>query len=340
MKRFIRYLYEYQNGKRTRNTGFVKVLEQEETAVIQIYGRGFPVAGGRTLKIYLFYEEDGQCIGILMGEIRGAQAAFGYKLSYTAGDVGGTERFGRIGGMLLRTENGADIGYYGAVWDDAKPVDISRMIPEEEWKQKKPAENENAESPERSENAEIPEEKTSQGNLSNTEEQEELDVIKEPENSQNMPEEREAQEANPAPIPESAKDIIYKITRQELAGLPRKEWKLANNHFLLHGYYNYHHLVSFEKEGKCWIGVPGLYFPGEQRAAGAFGFNQFMKPSDGELDLEEYEIEDEEHFGYWCRPVGAVIRKEVKEKEDAADIDRRRKIHEGSDPSGEKGVED
>ena len=167
--------------------------------------------------------------------------------------------------------------------------------------------------------------------------EEELDVIKELKNGQNMSEE---EEADPALIPEHAKDVIYKITRQELAGLPRKEWKLANNHFLLHGYYNYHHLVSFEKEGKCWIGVPGLYFSGEQRAAGAFGFNQFMKPSDGELDLEEYEIEDEEHFGYWCRPVGAVIRKEVKEKEDAADIDRRRKIHEGSDPSGEKSMED
>lgn len=296
MKSFIRYLYEYQNGKRTRNTGFVKVLEQEEATVVQIYGRGFPVAGGRTLEIYLFYEEDGQCIGILMGEIRGAQAAFGYKLSYTAGDVGGTERFGRIGGMLLRAENGADTRYYGAVWEDEKPVDISRMIPEEE-----------------------------------------LDVIKELKNGQNMSEE---EEADPVLIPEPAKDVIYKITRQELAGLPRKEWKLANNHFLLHGYYNYHHLVSFEKEGKCWIGVPGLYFSGEQRAAGAFGFSQFMKPSDGELDLEEYEIEDEEHFGYWCRPVGAVIRKEVKEKEDAADIDRRRKIHEGSDPSGEKSMED
>lgn len=58
MKSFIRYLYEYQNGKRTRNTGFVKVLEQTDTAEIQIYGRGFPVAGGRTLEIYLFYEED------------------------------------------------------------------------------------------------------------------------------------------------------------------------------------------------------------------------------------------------------------------------------------------
>ena len=300
MKRFIRYLYEYQNGKRTRNTGFVKVLEQTNTAEIQIYGRGFPVAGGRTLEIYLFYEEDGQCIGILMGEIRGAQAAFGYKLSYTAGDVGGTKRFGRIGGMILRAGNGADAGYYGAVWDEARPVDVSRMITEDK----------------------------------NT------DAVRKSKSNPNVPEERNSQNANSDLPPKATKDIIYKITRQELAGLPRKEWKLANNHFLLHGYYNYHHLVSFEKEGKCWIGVPGLYFPGEQRAAGAFGFNQFMKPSDGELDLDEYEIEDEEHFGYWCRPVGAVIRKEIKEKEDAADIDRRRKIHEGSDPSGEKSMED
>ena len=300
MKSFIRYLYEYQNGKRTRNTGFVKVLEQTDTAEIQIYGRGFPVAGGRTLEIYLFYEEDGKCIGIRMGEIRGAQAAFGYKLSYTTDDVGGDGQFGRIGGMILRAGNGADAGYYGAVWDEARPVDVSRMITEDK----------------------------------NT------DAVRKSKSNPNVPEERNSQNANSDLPPKTTKDIIYKITRQELAGLPRKEWKLANNHFLLHGYYHYHHLVSFEKEGKCWIGVPGLYFPGEQRAAGAFGFSQFMKPSDGELDLEEYEIEDEEHFGYWCRPVGAVIRKEVKEKEDAADIDRRRKIHEGSDPSGEKSMED
>lgn len=300
MKRFIRYLYEYQNGKRTRNTGFVKVLEQTDTAEIQIYGRGFPVAGGRTLEIYLFYEEDGKCIGIRMGEIRGAQAAFGYKLIYTTDDVGGDGQFGKIGGMILRTGNGADAGYYGAVWDEARPVDVSRMITEDK----------------------------------NT------DAVRKSKSNPNVPEERNSQNANSDLPPKTTKDIIYKITRQEIAGLPRKEWKLANNHFLLHGYYNYHHLVSFEKEGKCWIVVPGLYFPGEQRAAGAFGFNQFMKPSDGELDLEEYEIEDEEHFGYWCRPVGAVIRKEIKEKEDAADIDRRRKIHEGSDPSGEKSMED
>ena len=36
----------------------------------------------------------------------------------------------------------------------------------------------------------------------------------------------------------------------------------------------------------------------------------------------------------------AFIRKRVSSKEDAEDIDRRRKIHEGSDPSGEKSMED
>ena len=35
----------------------------------------------------------------------------------------------------------------------------------------------------------------------------------------------------------------------------------------------------------------------------------------------------------------AFIRKRVSSKEDAEDIDRRRKIHEGSDPSGEKSME-
>ena len=58
------------------------------------------MAGGRTLEIYLFYEEDGKCIGIRMGEIRGAQAAFGYKLSYTTDDVGGDGTVWQDGGMI------------------------------------------------------------------------------------------------------------------------------------------------------------------------------------------------------------------------------------------------
>ena len=211
MKSFIRYLYEYQNGKRTRNTGFVKVLEQEEATVVQIYGRGFPVAGGRTLEIYLFYEEDGQCIGILMGEIRGAQAAFGYKLSYTTDDVGGDGQFGRIGGMILRAGNGADAGYYGAVWDEARPVDVSRMITEEEWKLNKSGKNKKIanggdvlsnEKYEKPGNEKILEEKTSQRKSENIEEQDtseqskNTDAVRKSKSNPNVPEERNSQNAN------------------------------------------------------------------------------------------------------------------------------------------------
>ncbi|OLA11557.1 MAG: hypothetical protein BHW14_05910 [Coprococcus sp. 43_8] len=208
MKRFIRYLYEYQNEKRTRNTGFVKVLEQTDTAEIQIYGRGFPVAGGRTLEIYLFYEEDGKCIGIRMGEIRGAQAAFGYKLSYTTDDVGGDGQFGRIGGMILRAGNGADAGYYGAVWDEARPVDVSRMITEEEWKLNKSGKNKKIanggdvlsnEKYEKPGNEKILEEKTSQRKSENIEEQEtseqskNTDAVRKSKSNPNVPEERNSQ---------------------------------------------------------------------------------------------------------------------------------------------------
>ena len=85
--------------------------------------------------------------------------------------------------------------------------------------------------------------------------------------------------------------------------LPRCEWRLSNNSFLLHGYYNYHHLVLIEEDGNMWIGVPGIYHPKEAKAAEAFGFPQFIKAEKIDVDLEEEERNDGEDFGYWCRHI-------------------------------------
>ena len=102
---------------------------------------------------------------------------------------------------------------------------------------------------------------------------------------------------------------VYKITRKDIVNLPRQEWKLANNHFLVHGCRNFHHLVSFEKDGTCWLGVPGIYHKQEEQAAKAFGFGQFMKPDEGDVVWEEEEKAEDEEFGYWCRPVHNVIKR-------------------------------
>lgn len=94
-----------------------------------------------------------------------------------------------------------------------------------------------------------------------------------------------------------------KIQRQDLARLPRKDWRLANNHFLLHGFYNYHHLLYITEDDHVWIGVPGIYHEKEEAAAKAFGFPQFHRVTDAELELSFEEMDTVEDFGYWCRMI-------------------------------------
>ena len=94
-----------------------------------------------------------------------------------------------------------------------------------------------------------------------------------------------------------------KIQRQDLSRLPRKEWRIANNSFLLHGFYNYHHLLYIEDGEQTWIGVPGIFHEKEKAAANAFGFPKFQRLTDIEVELSEEEKNTYEDFGYWCRQV-------------------------------------
>ena len=52
-----------------------------------------------------------------------------------------------------------------------------------------------------------------------------------------------------------------------------------NNSFLLHGYYNYHHLLlaRVERKGEAcyYIGVPGNFYEKEKQVAIMFGFESF-----------------------------------------------------------------
>lgn len=102
----------------------------------------------------------------------------------------------------------------------------------------------------------------------------------------------------------SSSNCVYeKISRKDLARLPRKEWKIANNSFLLHGVHNYHHLLYIEEDGEIWIGVPGIFHEKEQLAASTFGFGNFRRMTDVNIELTEEEQNRHEDFGYWCRKI-------------------------------------
>lgn len=69
------------------------------------------------------------------------------------------------------------------------------------------------------------------------------------------------------------------ISPADFVLLPEEAYRAANNSFLLHGYYNYDHLIltRIEKRGEVsyYIGVPGNYYEREKQVAVMFGFESF-----------------------------------------------------------------
>lgn len=234
MAQFIQYLYEYENGQRVRNLGFMKVDKQMDKTVIQIYAK----------------------------------------------------QLDEVTGIQFQRENKSR---YVATWENEEENAQEMQRPEEQTMP--PLQT--------SEQMESIQETVEQ-TMSPSQPSEQMRPTKWP-LEQLQPTQDEEEEVS-AYIPPNSRRC-EKIQRQDLSRLPRREWRLANNSFLLHGFYNYHHLLYIEDDGKTWIGVPGVYHEKERAAATAFGFPEFQRLTDMELELSEEEKNTCEDFGYWCRQV-------------------------------------
>lgn len=80
--------------------------------------------------------------------------------------------------------------------------------------------------------------------------------------------------------------------------LTEKYYNMANNSFVLHGYYNYKHLIlsRLEKRGNIayYVGVPGNFYEKEKQVALLFGFESF------ECAKEPAQVGD---YGYYMMKV-------------------------------------
>lgn len=266
MEQFIRYLYEYRDGKPSRNVGFVKVEQTREKATVHIHGKGLRLEPENKLELYIFFPEDEVPVGLRQGEIVNINPSVNYRLTFTEEDTGIPDNFPKIQGIILKSEKGR---WFAAVWNDMPvrvedmrifaepdpaPVSMTEAVKQAAFWEKEQSEDEKEEK------------------------EEEVDTYITPSRMQ-----------------------FKKIRRQDIALLPRCEWRLANNSFLLHGYYNYHHLMLIEDGDELWLGVPGIYHRREARAAEAFGFSRFIGGGDESLAADEKEQTEE--FGYWCRKV-------------------------------------
>lgn len=88
--------------------------------------------------------------------------------------------------------------------------------------------------------------------------------------------------------------VYVQLEPKDFIILSGKYQHLVNNSFLLHGFYNYRHVI-LGKEGEAYyLGVPGVFYEREKMVALMFGFEAFECGS-GESKAGE--------FGYYLRKV-------------------------------------
>lgn len=314
MKRFIRYLYEYEGNQKKRNVGFVKVEQDGKETTISVHGKGLCGKSNENISCYLIKldSEMGNILFIPAGEIQIGMISCGGCFCYTEelirAGYGKTEQ--SVGQTCEKKDDICGLGlgdpkeaFYVALWNEEMygDLDIARAKVFQEFASDKTAEESKSIKNIDEKEAEV---ETQFGDDEETENlEEEQPEKKEQETVEESSEKKDLKKDDRDIDLQNFRRQIMKIQRGEISILPRCEWKLANNNFLLHGYYNYRHLVLIDEGNQLKLGVPGIYHEREARAAATFGFPEFIAEADVNVTLEPQERNENQQFGYWCRQV-------------------------------------
>lgn len=324
-KRFVSYIYGYEQGEKRENTGFVKVNARGDECKIWVHVKGFYSHRQRPYRVYVFTQKRERLEGQYLGELESRNGALEWNGVTRTDSLMGGFSLDESRGIYIEGENRV----FAAEWDDY-PVDVDRFEPLE-----------------RSARQAYAEENTGKDNQSSAErvaerpkQEEQTDLMRNAEMNLQMAQaaqlktdwtrqEQEKKRAQTEPemlVPEDPRrrqweylvshfpavryqdgggDILsgIRLGNRELSRIPRDKWGLGNNSFLLHGFYQHHHLLLFRKQTErqisYYIGVPGIYNEKEQMLASMFGFEEFkvMKGPDAQTQIQA----PEESFGYWCR---------------------------------------
>lgn len=287
----IVYLDYMERGEKVKNGGYLKWEAKGDNSRVEIHIRGL-------------YPTDN-----LQGEIR----LLSFEKSYPADKM--QLHFGV--GEYLSQWNNANLAQTGLALAACDGVEIrlsdTRLL-KGRWQQRKKPENIKTE-----------EKKEEEPEIIETEEKEEPEITMTKENVIKEPEIITAEEPEAEPVMEKRvqkepvlvsdkweqlncyypkihpfgdKREYLSITPRDFVVLSGKYHNLVHNSFLLHGYYNYGHVVLARlREGQedvYYLGVPGVYFDREKQAALLFGFEGFEADSDCITDGG---------FGYYMKKV-------------------------------------
>lgn len=342
MKQAVYYLYEYEENKQMRNVGFVKCQHTGKQVIFQIHGKGLVCARAEKYEMNLFSGADDRCYISRAGYVETEVSKINYRVTVDEvdetifSDYDGLYIQGGRGVRYVAMWNTKKVVFdqlesYKKVdvapkevtvieegnfiesqkennytEEDSNIISAEGDILQEEFEDAC-IQSESMNSQELDEIAVEDEEISSQSSVQGSDspiEAEECcyDTIrrrKEHEEHKHYRDDNNHRDNN-----HNSSEISYeKIERQDIAKLPQREWRLANNSFLLHGYHNYQHILFIQEGGRSFIGVPGVFSAREADAAKSFGFPVFHRIEPGQLQWDPEECDREADFGYWCKEV-------------------------------------
>lgn len=328
MKRFVTYIYAYEEEKKGSNVGFARIEIRGQDARIEIHLRDV-YAASAACRVYLFQREASGgkeatgVTGVLVGEMKLANGSGDGAVVLKGGRVGAspygiTEMEGlffvigeeRI--LMSRWREGAPFKVGLSGFREWQPEETKEKTAEKGLAAETAAQNEVREAaaaqPEQKE--QTPAQDVPSGSrVEMAAAGEEMEAIHAtelpmrnlfPEYDWNAVWEELCREHKPVALFEEWDMQCIQLELKDLRSLPKKYWYLGNNSFLLHGFFNYRYLLLGRTAEERWfLGVPGVYQRQERVMAAIFGFPEFFAAGPG--GERGGGREPVNHFGCWVR---------------------------------------
>lgn len=273
----ISYLELQENGQRIRSAGYARLesLEKEEILTVQLNGQG--IVSGKAVSLYLQRESGEQLLCEMTAE-RGRAAC--------EKRVPGKENREPILGIRIPLEQNLEIigQFAGATGTKKVPApEPEREIEGQEQSIDQPAQANQPVQAERREDVLQNEEMQRQRSQKKSQGVQEPQPSKNPatENTLHMKDTKWEQLSSIYPHIHPFRDTreFLSVGPEDFVVLRERCYQMTHNSFLLHGYYNYRHLLLMRQEipgeVKYYIGVPGNFYEREKQVARMFGFESF-----------------------------------------------------------------
>ena len=305
MKRFITYVYVYENGVKGKNAGFIKAELRDGRVRMEVQLRGIGRYQGKVdMDLIVPAQEKDSGIRLPFGAVEFHHGMANAYLEDSETQIAKSNYdFQQVAGVRMDLD---ETHYLASCWVEnaERCVCHPRAVRNQNSEQKSNCGSCVEQNCDMKSNCGMNIERNPAKTANNKKREEQYTAIKstsdkrEEQDCTNSADYVGSPECNSEKRENTSPTIVEKVQRQilekeqgecsvtlrkidisDIHKFPKQNWYLCNNSFLIHGFFNYHYLVvkkvTEHSQTKYYLGVPGVYDKPERMMALLFGFPEF-----------------------------------------------------------------